>query len=106
MNPILEKEDYCEDIKVHTSHELEPEYCKECNKTIHPMEYKENNGEYEDFDYYIRYEDYEGNKEDVMVREKDLVGFTKGTGKYLKQELNKLIKDYSKEHILNVLKEI
>lgn len=63
-------------------------------------------GEYENFDYYIRYEDYEGNKEDVMVREKDLVGFTKGTEKYLKQELNKLIKDYSKEHILNVLKEI
>lgn len=64
------------------------------------------NGEYEDFDYYIRYEDYEGYKEDVMVREKDLVGFTKGTEKYLKQELDKLIKDYSKEHILNVLKEI
>lgn len=63
-----------------------------------------NNGEYEEFDYYIRYEDYEGNKEDVLVREKDLVGFTKGTEKHLKQEIHKLLQVYSKEEILKIIK--
>lgn len=62
-----------------------------------------NNNEYEDFDYYIKFWDYEGNDQDVLVKEKDLIGFTKGTKKHLKQELDKLISMYSKKEILDIL---
>lgn len=63
-----------------------------------------NNGEYDDFDYYIKFWDYEGNDTDVLAKEKDLMGFTKGTTKHLKQELYKLLETYSKEEILEIIK--
>lgn len=66
------------------------------------LEVYENN-EFEDFDYYIRYKDYEGNTEDILVREKDIVGYAKGTKEYLKEEISKLIKIYSKEEILEII---
>lgn len=66
------------------------------------LEVYENN-EFEDFDYYIRYKDYEGNAEDILVREKDIVGYAKGTKGYLKEEISKLIKIYSKEEILEII---
>lgn len=62
-----------------------------------------NSDEYEDFDYYIKFWDYEDNEEEVLVREKDLVGFTIGSKKHLKQELDKLLKTYSEEEILKAL---
>ncbi|CEP50294.1 Uncharacterised protein [[Clostridium] sordellii] len=57
----------------------------------------------DDYKYYIAYEDYEGEEHECLVREVDLVGFSKGTKKHLKQELNKLIKEYSREEILEIL---
>lgn len=61
------------------------------------------NGEYGEYKYYVRYKDYENNTEDVLTKEKDIVGYAKGTEKYLQQELQDLLKVYSKEAILKVL---
>lgn len=62
------------------------------------------NKEFGEFDYYIRYTDYNGGTEDVLVRECDLVGFTEGTKKYLKQELDRLMTMYSKQEIVDYIK--
>lgn len=57
----------------------------------------------DDYNYYIRYIDYENKEHECLVREKDLIGYTKGTKKYLKQELDKLIKEYSVEEVLKII---
>lgn len=65
-----------------------------------------NDNEFEEFDYYIRFEDYEGNKEEVLVREKDIIEYAKGTKKHLLQELSKLKIVYTKEEIEDCVKEL
>lgn len=56
------------------------------------------------FDYYIRYTDYKGYQDEVLVRESDITGFVEGTKEYLKQEIDKLLDMYTKEDILNLVK--
>lgn len=67
------------------------------------LEVYENN-EYGEFDYYIKYENYEEKFEEILVKEKDIIGYQKGTEGYLKEKINKLLQTYSKEEILKVLK--
>lgn len=62
------------------------------------------NDEFEEFDYYIKYENYEEKFEEVLVKEKDIIGYQKGTEGYLIEKINKLLQTYSKEEILKVLK--
>lgn len=61
------------------------------------------NEEYDDYDYYIRYTDYESDKNEVLVKEKDIVGYKEGTIEYLQDELEKLLKLYTKDEIINNL---
>lgn len=67
------------------------------------LEVYENN-EYDEYDYYIRYEDYEKENIEILLREEDIIEYAKGTDKHLKQEIDKLLKMYSKEEILSFLK--
>lgn len=60
--------------------------------------------EFEKFDYYIKYENYEEKFEEILVKEKDIIGYQKGTEGYLIEKINKLLQTYSKEEILKVLK--
>lgn len=60
----------------------------------------------DDYKYYIEYTDFEGEKHECLVREKDLVGFSEGTNKYLEQEINKLLKIYTKDDIRKALDKI
>ena len=60
--------------------------------------------EFEKFDYYIKYKNYEEKFEEILVKEKDIIGYQKGTEGYLKEKINKLLQTYSKEEILKVLK--
>lgn len=58
----------------------------------------------DDYKYYIRYVDYNNQEHECLAKEKDLIGYTKGTKKHLKQELDKLINEYSVEEILEIIK--
>lgn len=59
--------------------------------------------EYDEYKYYIKYTNYENETENVLAREKDIVGYAKGTEKYLKHELSDLLKIYKKESIIKLL---
>ena len=48
------------------------------------------------------YENYEEKFEEVLVKEKDIIGYQKGTEGYLIEKINKLLQTYSKEEILKV----
>lgn len=61
------------------------------------------NEEFEDFDYYIRYTDYESDKNEVLVKEKDIVGYKEGTIGYLQDALAELLELYTKDEIINNL---
>ncbi|WP_195251841.1 hypothetical protein [Romboutsia sp. 1001713B170207_170306_H8] len=56
-----------------------------------------------DYNYHIEYENYEGEKNKVWVNEEDLVGFQKGTKKYLEQEIDKIFKTYTKEELIEMI---
>ncbi len=60
----------------------------------------------DDYKYYIEYTYFEGEKHECLVRETDLVGFSEGTNKYLEQEINKLLKIYTKDDIRKALDKI
>lgn len=46
-----------------------------------------NNGEYDEFDYYIKFWDYEGNDTDVLAKEKRFDGIYKRNYKTLKTRI-------------------
>ncbi len=60
----------------------------------------------DDYKYYIEYTDFEGDKHECLVRETDLVGFSEGSKKFLEQEINKLLKIYTKDDIRKALDKI
>lgn len=62
------------------------------------------NGEYEEFCYYVRFQSPEGNVENILIKEEDIVCYQIGTMGYLKGHLDWLLETYSKEDILNILK--
>lgn len=59
--------------------------------------------EFQEFDYCIKYKNHKGKLEELLIKEKDIIGYAKGTEGYLKEELNKLLDLYSKEDILDTI---
>lgn len=58
----------------------------------------------DEYNYHIVYTDYEGEDNDVWVNEKDIVGFTNGSHKYMTNELNKLSETYLVDDMISYLK--